>query len=109
MNGRNLSVFALVGSLATLVLVATFAGAGDVNPAPVHSAQAVRVATPSWTHFRVRPALLLREGMLSEGKPGGSVAESTAQSVTWPTSRAIYRYVREQTGKGRVVLVSYDR
>ena len=32
MTGRSLSLFALVGSLATLVLVATMTGAGDKTP-----------------------------------------------------------------------------
>lgn len=109
MYGRYLSVFALVGSLTTLVLVATFAGAGDANPPSSVSPRVACQAAPAWTRFRVRPALLFSEGALSEGPLGGPVVASAPQGPPRPASLAIYRYVREQTGKGRVVLASYER
>lgn len=68
MSGRSLSVFALVGSLATLVVVATMAGAGDA--APQHSPD------------QVAPAPVL---------------ETTTIPIQIPTSRAIHRFVRDQS------------
>ena len=66
MNGRSLSVAALVGSLATLVIVATMAGAGDATPS--HEAP---VAKPT--------------------------IQMTSHPIQMPTSRAICRFVREQS------------
>lgn len=80
MSGRSLSVAALISSLATLVLVATMTDAGDAA-AP----QDIVVAT-------------------SEPVRGVS-----SNPIPMPRSRAIYRFVRQQSDADRVTLASYER
>lgn len=115
MTGRSLSVVVLAGSLSTLVLVATFAGADDSpNGGGPSTVGAAAVVAPAWTRFRVRPTVLLSEGLLSEGLlsegPRALAADKSApEAFPLPTSRAIYRYVRDQAGRGRVVLASHER
>lgn len=80
MTGRSLSLFALVGSLATLVLVATMTGASDATPP-----QDIVVATSE-------PVVVV-----------------SSNPIPMPRSRAIYHFVRQQSDANRVMLASYDR
>lgn len=80
MTGRSLSLFALVGSLATLVLVATMTDAGD--------------ATPS------------HDTVVATSEP---VVVVSSNPIPMPRSRAIYRFVRQQSDANRVMLASYER
>jgi hypothetical protein len=80
MTGRSLSLFALVGSLATLVLVATMTGASD--------------ATQS------------QDTVVAKSEP---VMVSSSNPIPMPRSRAIYHFVRQQSDAHRVMLASYER
>ena len=80
MTGRSLSLFALVGSLATLVLVATMTGAGDKTPS--------------------------QDIVVAKSEP---IVVSSSNPIPVPRSRAIYRFVRQQSDANRVMLASYER
>jgi hypothetical protein len=80
MTGRSLSLFALMGSLATLVLVATLTGAGDATPP--------------------------QDAVITKSEP---VLVSPSKPIPMPRSRAIYHFVRQQSDADRVMLASYDR
>lgn len=80
MTGRSLSLFALVGSLATLVLVATMMGAGDAT-------------SP-------------KDSVVAASEP---VRVVSSRPIPMPRSRAIYHFVRQQSDANRVMLASYDR
>lgn len=82
MTGRSLSLFALVGSLATLVLVATMSGAGDAAPP-----QDIDI-------------------VVAKSEP---VVAVSSNPIPMPRSRAIYHFVRQQSDANRVMLASYDR
>lgn len=80
MTGRSLSLFALVGSLSTLVLVATITDAGDATPP--------------------------QDTVVATSEPDLAVSSNP---IPMPRSRAIYHFVRQQSDANRVMLASYDR
>ncbi|QDV72895.1 hypothetical protein [Botrimarina mediterranea] len=80
MTGRILSIVALVGCLATLVLVATLAGGGEMAP---RQDAAVSISEP--------------------------VVAPRSRPVPIPKSRVIYRIVRQQSDANRVTLASCER
>lgn len=85
MTGRSLSLFALVGSLATLVLVATMTGAGDTAlPEDVVVATSEPVVAVTSNPIPMPP-------------------------IPMPRSRAIYHFVRQQHDANRVMLASFER
>lgn len=103
MNGRILSLLALAGSLATLVLVGTFAGAGDPATEIMPAASEASSPAPAWTRFKVRPVVLSSDGALSERPSGAALPQQKL------ATRALFHFVRHHAANGRVVLASRER
>jgi hypothetical protein len=87
MTGRLFSVLALVGGIASLVLVATLASASE----PKEGVSAPRVTQAAWTQFRVRPVTVLAAGGLVEAEVGPA-----GSAVVRLPHRSIYRFIRSQ-------------